>query len=113
MNVNEKTSQKIQELQMLEQNFQMFLHQKQAIQVELNELTNAEQEVQKTEGPVYKVLSGIMMKSEKPTVLKDLQDKKAKAELQMSSLEKQEKSLDSKIQELKKEITSSVSEEKK
>ncbi|MEK6889346.1 MAG: prefoldin subunit [Nanoarchaeota archaeon] len=102
---NEQISAKIKELQVLEQNFQMFMHQKQSIQVELNEIVNAFKEVKDSSGDVYKVLSGIMVKSEKNSLLKELEEKKKTAELKLDSFEKQESKLNSRIQLLRAEIS--------
>ena len=68
---NEEISQKIKELQVLEQSFQIFVHQKQSVQVELNEIVNAFKEVKDSSGDVYKVLSGIMVEAEKNSLLKE------------------------------------------
>ena len=65
MNVDSETSKRIQELQILEQNLQNLLMQKQAFQVELNEANNALGEVDKTEDEVYKVLGNVMIKTDK------------------------------------------------
>ena len=102
---NEEISQKIKELQVLEQSFQIFVHQKQSVQVELNEIVNAFKEVKDSSGDVYKVLSGIMIKAEKISLLKELEERKKVVELKLDSFEKQEFKLNSKIQSLREEIS--------
>ena len=93
----------IQQLQMLEQNLQNILMQKQTFQLELNETANAVEEVKKTDDTIYKILGQIMIKSDKEKVLKDLEEKKKLFELRLDSLEKQEKLLGNKAKELQSE----------
>ncbi|MEK6855926.1 MAG: prefoldin subunit [Nanoarchaeota archaeon] len=105
--MDDNLSKKIQELQLLEQSIQNLLMQKQQIQIDLAESTNAHKEVSNTSGDVYKVLGGIMLKSEKNIVLKELDDKKRVLQLKIDALENQEDVINSKISQLRKEISSS------
>ena len=100
MNMNKETQQKIQEIQILDQNLQNILMQKQTFQLELNETVNAIEEVKNTEDTIYKILGQVMIKSEKEKVLKDLEEKKKLFELRLGALEKQEKLLGNKAREL-------------
>jgi len=110
--VDEETSKKIQELQLLEQNIQFLLHQKQTLQVELNEIANAEKEI-KSSKEVYKVLSGVMIKSDPETISKELEEKKKRSEMRIAPLEKQESLIKEKISKIREEITSNISQKKK
>ena len=112
MSDQSETSRRIQELQLLEHNHQALLMQKQTIQLELNEVLNAHEEVSRASGSVYRVLGGIMMQAEKDNVLKDLQEKKKMLEIRVSTIEKQEKIIDDKISSIKKEITATVGKNK-
>jgi len=103
MNIDKETQQKIQEIQILDQNLQSILMQKQTFQLELNETTNAIEEVKKTEDSIYKILGQVMIKSDKEKVLKDLEEKKKLFELRLDALEKQEKLLGNKARELQSE----------
>jgi prefoldin beta subunit len=109
----EEIENKVQELQILEQNLQGFLMQRQTVQVELNEISNALAELKKADDEVYKVLSGIMVKSDKSSLIKDLEERKRVTELRMNSIEKQEKILSQKADDLRKEISLAMSEKKK
>lgn len=102
-------SKKIQELQILEQNLQTFLMQKQNFSLELNEVLNALEEIKHSNGEVYQMLSGIMIRSSVDKIKKDLDEKKKLFELRISSVEKQEKILDDRIQKLRDEMSSSMS----
>src|SRR3989344_8696615 len=98
-------SQNIEELQLLEQNFQGLLMQKQSSQLELNEIINALEELKISDDEVYKIPSGIMVKTKKLTVIKELEEKKKIIELRISSIEKQELDNSGKIDRLRKEIS--------
>ena len=112
MEIDEETSKKIQELQIIEQNIQASLVQKQTLQLEHNEVKNALEELEKSGDEVYKVVGGIMIKSDKNSLKKDLEEKKKIIDLKLNSIEKQEKLVDQKAGELRKEINESVSKNK-
>jgi len=108
MNFDQDTAKKIEELQSLEHNLQNFLNQKQAIQVELNEIENALTELKSTKGEVYKILGGIMLKSDVETLKKELLDKQKIIRLRIESVEKQENILEKKTKNLRSEINQSI-----
>lgn len=97
---------------MLEANSNNLLMQKQSHQVELNEVLNALEEVKKSSGEIYKVSLNIMMKADKPVVLKDLEEKKKILEMKINSIEKQERIFEEKEEKLKKEINAEISKKK-
>ena len=99
--MNSQDSKKIEELRVLENQLQGFLMQKQAIQMELNEIDNALGEIKDSDGEVYKVVSGVMLKSEKKKLEKELGEKKKIAEMKIEAIEKQEKFLEEKARKLK------------
>ena len=109
---HEGHNHQVEELQILEQGFQNLLMQKQTIQMEANEISNALEELKTADSDVYKVLGGIMLKADKQTLSKELAEKKKLVELRVSTIEKQEKIVDDKIQKLRKELTESFSKEK-
>ncbi len=104
MDLKSEITSKIQELQSLEQNLQAFLSQKQNIQVELNETLNALSELSKADGEVYKILSGVMIRSSRDSVAKELEEKRKLLDLRISSIEKQEKIVDDRTKKMKEEI---------
>jgi len=99
---------KIQELQVLEHNMHNLLMQKQAFQLELNESLNALEEVKKTKDDVFKITGSIMLKTDKNTILKELEEKKKVLELRVNTIEKQEKFLESRAKELQEETQKSL-----
>lgn len=80
--------------------------------MELNEALNAIKEVGASSGEIYKITGQIMLKSDKEKILKDLEEKKKIAEMQIETIEKQEKLFDSKAEEIRKEAQKPSSQEK-
>lgn len=102
-------NKKIQELQILEQTLQTSMMEKQSFQVELNEVLNALSEVQSSSGDIYRIVGGIMVKSEKKKLTSELSEKKKIIDMRIASMEKQESLMSGKLDELKKEVNSLVS----
>lgn len=109
MNIDSDTSKKIQELQILEHNLQTFLMQKQSVQIELNEVNSASEELKNSGDEVYKITGGIMIKSNKQALIAELKEKKKFLDIRFNSIEKQEKLISAKAEELKKDINKSIS----
>ena len=112
MDINEETSGKIEELQVLERNLQGILMQKQSVQVELNEISNALEEVKKSKKEIHRILGGIMVLTEKNAILNELEEKKRELTIKISAIEKQETLLESKTNKIREEITSSLKKKK-
>jgi len=108
MDIDKETSRKIQELQVFEHNLQAYLMQKQAVQIELNEITTALDELKKSSDEVYKIVGNIMMKSDKESLSGELKEKKKVLDIRLSSIEKQEKLISSKSENLRDEIGKSL-----
>lgn len=110
--MDKETEKKIQELQIIEQNLQNILMQKQAFQMELNETENASLELEKAEDEVYKIAGQIMIKSSKESLKKELDEKKHLLSLRLKAIEKQDSPLSEKASRLREEIVKKISEEK-
>lgn len=106
--MNKEIQEKIQELQILEQNAQNIMIQKQAFQLELNETENALLEISKSPDDVYKIVGNIMLKSSKSETEKELKEKKDILALRMKSIEKQESSFREKTEKLREEVMKSM-----
>ena len=94
----------LMELQLLEQNLQNFLMQKQAQQIELNEIVAALSEIEKlkTSEQAYKIIGTVMIKSEKKDLKKELSEKKDILELRIKNITQLKKAIKKhKIAELK------------
>jgi prefoldin beta subunit len=112
MEINKKLQDKIQELQLAEQNLQNFLLQKQTFQLELNETNSAIEEAKKSKGEIYKIVGQIMIKTSEEEVTKESQEKKSILDLRLKSIEKQENILKEKMEKLRKEIEDSLRRKK-
>ncbi len=108
INLDEKTQQQIQEIQILEQNLQNLLLQKQAFQVELNETENALSEISKSKDDIFKLISNIMIKTNKEQTQKELKQKQELLSLRLGSIEKQETQLSEQVEKLRKEIMKGI-----
>lgn len=104
MKVSKETENKIVELQMLEQNMQNMTMQKQRFQVNLTEVENAIEELNKSNKEAYKIIGSIMVKSKKEDLEKDLKEKKEIIDLRIKNIEKQESKIKEKASEIQKEV---------
>ncbi len=108
MKLSKEMQEKIQELQLLEQNYQSLLLQKQAFQIELNETENALLEISKTKDDVYRIIGQVMLKSDKTEVEKELKEKKNLINLRIKSIETHENSLRERLEKLKNEVAKEI-----
>jgi len=99
---------KIQELQILEQNLQNILFQKQTFQIELAETQGALEELGNSGDDVYKIIGQLMLKSDKSKMKSELEEKKKMLELRMKTIENQEKTFTEKIDEIRKQVMKGV-----
>lgn len=104
----ELDNNKIQEMQILEQNLQNILLQKQAFQMESLETDSALEEIKKSGDEVFKVIGQLMIKSDKKKIQEELEGKKKILDMRLSTLEKQEKSLSEKLEEIREEVMKSM-----
>ena len=96
-------NKKIEEMQILEHNLQNLLAQKQSVQIELNEIINAIEELKKSDDEVYRIISGMMLKSDRKKLEKEILERKKLAEMKIEAIEKQERLMENKSEELRKE----------
>ena len=96
--------QKIQEIQILEQNLQNLLLKKQAFEMEISETASAKREIENTKDEVFKIIGQLMIKSDRLKIQEELSNKERLLNLRLKSIETQEKALLEKIDALKKEI---------
>ena len=96
--------QKIQEMQILEQNLQNLIMQKQAFQMELAETNAALKELENSGDEVFKVIGQLMIKSDKSKIKDELSSKEKILELRTKTIEKQETSLTEQLDRLREEF---------
>ncbi|MEM4282099.1 MAG: prefoldin subunit beta [Candidatus Woesearchaeota archaeon] len=105
--IPKETKEKIAKLQILEQNMQGLLLQKQQFQSQLFEIESALKEVEKTQR-AYKIIGGIMASVDKEELKKELGQKKELLEIRLNGIQKQEKQLGEKAKALQEEVISSL-----
>ncbi|MBI5391382.1 prefoldin subunit beta [Candidatus Woesearchaeota archaeon] len=108
-----KTSERgIEQLQLLEQNIQNLLLQKQQIQSQQVEVENALEEVQKAKGNVYRIVGNVMVAGDKEEIKKELESKKEVVLLKLKTYEKQETQLRERASKLQEEVLAQLQNEK-
>ncbi len=105
--MSEETEKKIQKLQLLEQNAQQLMAQRQQFQNQLIEIESAMGEIEKTDA-AYRIIGNLMVASAKDDIKKDLKEKKSLTELRIRTLEKQEADIKEKAKKLQEEILKSM-----
>lgn len=103
----ETSEEKIQQMQMIEQNLQNFLMQRQQFQLQLIEINSALDEI-KNKQTAYKIIGNIMVSADKAEIEKDLLEKKKMLEIRIGSMEKQEERLKEKSKTLRDDVLQSM-----
>lgn len=108
-NLDEETQGQIQQLQMLEQNFQQLLMQKNAFSMEANETDLVISEVEKTGGEIFRIVGGqVVIKSDKKTILDDMNRKRGLISKRLDTIESQEKEFSEKIEEIREDVLKKI-----
>ncbi|HLD00652.1 MAG TPA: prefoldin subunit beta [Candidatus Nanoarchaeia archaeon] len=105
------SSENLNQLQLLQQNLQNILSQKQQFEAQLVELDSALTEL-KTTSQAYKIVGKIMIASSKEDLIKDLGEKKEVAGIRLKNLIKQEESLQQNIQSIQDKLMKEISKKK-
>lgn len=100
--------EKINQLQIIEQNLQEFFMQKQNFQNQLMEINNALNELDKSKDDCYKLVGNVMFREKKENLIKELKDKKSVLDLRIKSIEKQEKKIKEQATTIQKEVVESM-----
>jgi prefoldin beta subunit len=104
-----ESQNKIQELQMLEHQFQQILMQKNAYSMEANETELILKELVNADGEVFRIIGNqVAIKSTKEKISEDMKKKKELIETRLTSIDKQEKEFSEKIESLREEIMEKI-----
>ena len=95
--------EKIQQMQMIEQNLQHVVVQKQSAQSDMNEIDTAVEHLSE-DGENYLSVGNIMVRRSAEEIRKDLDEKKRVLSIRLGTIEKQEKRLEAKKAELQKAL---------
>ncbi len=88
-----KLDQDILEYENLEKQLEVVLIQKHQLQLQLNEVKHALDELKKAKGAVYRSIGSLMILSDKVEAEKDLKDKQELLEVKLNAQGKQEEKL--------------------
>jgi prefoldin beta subunit len=108
MDLPQETQEKISQLQLFEQKLHGFLSQRQNFQSQLLEIENALSEVSKSEGPMYRITGGIMIKTEKVPIESSLQEREDVLKLRLKNIEKQESSIKEEAEKIQAEVMAEI-----
>jgi len=104
-------SNNFEQLQLIQQNLQNVLLQKQQIQTQILEYNSALQELKTTE-TAYKIVGKIMFAASKEELNKDLNEKKEVAEVRLKNFVQQEQKLQQEMDSLQKEVMEDLKQSK-
>lgn len=102
----EDNNRKIQEMQILEQNLQNLLMQKQAFEMEVSETAGALKELENANDETFKVIGQIMIKTPKSKIKEELENKKKLLELRTKTISDQEEKLSKELEKIREELLS-------
>lgn len=103
-----KNSEKVAQLQVMQQNLQNLMGQKQQFQQQMEENDSALLELGKS-SKAYKIVGNLMVAGKKEDLEKELKEKKEMWELRLKSIDKQEELLKKRMTELQKEAMAEMS----
>jgi len=88
-----KIDQDILEYENLEKQLEVVLIQKHQLQLQLNEVKHASEELKKAKGAIYRSIGSIMMLSDRAEAEKELKDRQELLEVKLNAQSKQEEKL--------------------
>jgi len=106
------SSTKIAQLQLLQQNLQNIISQKQQMDSQLVELDSALAEL-KTTPQAYRIVGKLMIAVSKESLFSELQREKEVVEIRVKKFSQQQEKLKSQIDETQREVVSELKKEKK
>lgn len=102
-----EAQEKINQIQMIQQSMQNVSMQRQQFQIQETEIESALAELEKTDSS-YKIIGNIMVKTDKDSLKKDLQDRHEMLKVRISTLEKQEDKLRANAESLQQEVLKEI-----
>ncbi len=102
--MDKQIQQKVEQLQIIEQNLQHILLQKQNMQVRLSEVDSAINALNNSKKQSFKIIGDVMIESSSEDLLKDLNSKKEVLEVKVKSYDKQEEKLKTSAKSIQEEV---------
>ena len=108
MESNEQTKI-LGQAQSYQQQMQAFVMQKETLNIQLMEITKAVDDLEKSKeaSEIFRISGPILIKTKKADALKDLKEKQDLIKLRLSSIEKKERGIKEKIDDLREKLTQS------
>jgi prefoldin beta subunit len=106
----EDLSKSLMEYENLEKQLEVVLIQKHQLQIQLNEVKHAGDELKKAKGDVYRSIGAIIVGTTKEEAQADLKEKGELLEVKLNSLEKQEEKLRATVTDTQKKLQESMKE---
>ncbi len=100
----EELRKEIQDFQNIQGQLQLVSMQLQQLGFQQTETEKAMEEVEKNDGPFYRMVSNILVEKDKAVLKKELGEEKDTIELRLSTFKKQEERLKPRFEELRKKI---------
>jgi prefoldin beta subunit len=109
-NISPKVQNQLAQLQQVQQQLQAILSQKAQYEMAVREAKRAEEEIKDApdDSPMYLSVGTVMVQKKKDVIGKKLADKVETLELRIKSLEKQEKLLQGRFEQLQTQIKSAL-----
>ncbi|MAG08135.1 prefoldin subunit beta [Candidatus Woesearchaeota archaeon] len=104
---DKETEKKVEQLQLLEQNLQAFLVQKQQFQAQEIEVDSALNEI-KDKKDAYKIVGNIMINVDAKQLNDELSQKKESLNIRIKNLEKQEEKIREKLKKIQAEVLKNI-----
>ncbi len=104
---DQETEKKIEQLQLLEQNLQAFLAQKQQFQTQEIEIDSALGEI-KDKKDAYKIVGNIMVNVDAKQLSEELTQKKENLNIRIKSVEKQEEKIRGRVKSIQAEVLKKI-----
>ena len=102
--MDKQIQQKVEQLQIIEQNLQHILLQKQNMQVRLSEVDSAINALNNSKKQSFNIIGDVMIESSSEDLLKDLNSKKEVLEVKVKSYDKQEEKLKTSAKSIQEEV---------
>ncbi len=107
-NISKETEQQIAEFQNAQSALQLTMVQRQQVQLQMDEIDNALEEMAKSTGVVYRAVGTVLVESKKDETIKELTERKDTLAVRVNVLTKQEEKLRAKLTELRAKIEGST-----
>ena len=113
MEISKQSQQLLGQANAYQQQIQSFMVQKESLNMQLMEINKAVEDLEKSkETEVYKISGPVLIKTKKADAKKDLKDKQDLIKMRLESIEKNEKRIKDKIEELRGKLSESTGSEK-